>query len=193
MGRREWLPVFKEKEFTEFLVEKTREKLALVLNLIYSSLETGSLLVFMATEVCHSDPPSKQNLLESVISRQPPDVATLGSTTAFNSKFMLFLGCSQPVTAQQGFCEPSAVEPDCFWPLWNSSKRRSLLWGSPLAWLGLSWATLESEPLLPNPSSFPFSFHKCQISIVLRRLFLPTTAPSVLHSDLFPQIHLSRF
>lgn len=113
---------------------------------------------------------------------------------------MLFLGCSQPVTAQQGFCEPSAVEPDCFWPLWNSSKRRSLLWGSPLAWLGLSWATLESEPLPTQSFFLPFllsqvsnqhcatkAFPSYNCSLCPSQRFISPNTPLAL---LIPSLHL---
>ena len=132
------------------------------------------------------NPLSRKNLFKSVISREPPDIANLGSSTVFNSKFMLFQGCSQPVTAQEGFCAPSTVEPGHFGPIWDFSNLCFWLPHWP------DWDFLELHCslrlFLPNPPSFPLSIHKWQNSIVIQSLFLPT-----IHTNLFPPIHFLLF
>lgn len=76
-------------KLTKFMAEMRRENLVLILNVIYSSFNR-ELFDFCGHRGVLSNPPSRENLLESVINRLTPDIAILGSTTAFNSKFTHF-------------------------------------------------------------------------------------------------------
>lgn len=158
----------------------------LMLNLIDSSLETGSLLVSMAMEVCPQIPHQERTWLR-IISGQPPDVATLGCITAFNSKFMFFYSYLQSVTEQQGFYRSFLPNVDDF-------NEQSLLWGSPLTWMGLSQVTLQSEVLPTQLFFFPFllsqlSNQHCDI----KTFFFPTIVPFMLYRNSFPPIYLLHF
>lgn len=69
--------------------------------------------------------------------------------------------------------------PGHFCPKQNSDNVQPLLWISPTEMAKTLWNALQSETLHPASSFSPLSFHKCQISMMVWRLFQLSSASSL--------------
>lgn len=170
------------EKLTEFMVGKRRENLVLVLNLLIVRNKPFGFPFVPLRLPTKGQPQGECN--QQIASRY----CNLGSPTAFNSKSVLFQGCSQPGAAEQGFCEPSVVHQVI------SAQGGTPVMGSVCSgtlhcpWLGLqlhcSWRLF-----LPNPPSFPLSFTSVKSLLCYKGfslLFLHALSFTVIYFSLYP-------
>lgn len=175
--------LYSRRRSSEFMVEIRRENLVLISDLIYSSLETGSLLVLCLWSYATHSPIKKESAWEF-------NEQTASRCCTFGILYSLQLQAHDLLGLLTASNSPGGVHQELQSQVILAPYGPLLIFalGFPIALAGTFLSYCSLRLFLPNPPSFLLSIHKWQNSTVIQRLFLP-----ILHSNLFPLIHSLHF